>query len=106
MSTIDKGSRWRLKVQTFLNELGYSTSARAWMKPGDDITASRGMLELSIEVKDHRALNLASWVDQAERQAPAGAIPVVVAHRLGKASVAEAYVILSGRAFAELLESL
>jgi predicted alpha/beta hydrolase family esterase len=93
-------------VELFLNAAGYETSARHWMEPGDDITARRGMLELSIEAKDHRALALASWVDQAERNAPEGAIAVVVAHRLGKAGVAEAYVILSGRSFADLLESL
>jgi hypothetical protein len=106
MSTIGKGTRWRRQVELYLNAAGYETSSRAWMEPGDDITARRGMLELSIEAKDHRALNLAGWVDQAERQAPEGAIPVVVAHRLGKAGVAEAYVVLSGRSFADLLESL
>ena len=106
MSTITKGTRWAHKVRTFLDELGYETTAKAWMEPGDDILAKRGMLTLSVEAKDHRKLGLAGWVDQAERQAPEGAIPVVVAHRLGKAGVAEAYVILSGAAFADLLESL
>jgi hypothetical protein len=106
MSTITKGTRWAHKVRTFLDELGYETTARAWMAQGDDITAIRGMLELSVECKDHRTLNLAGWVDQAHRQAPEGAIPVVVAHRLGKAAAEDAYVIMSGRAFAELLESL
>lgn len=106
MSTITKGSTWRRKVQVFLEAAGYETTARAWMERGDDITAIRGMLELSIECKDHRKLDLAGWVDQAERQAPAEAIPVVFAHRLGKAGAAEAYVIMSGRAFADLLESL
>jgi hypothetical protein len=106
MSTITKGTRWRREVQRFLDGIGYSTEARAWMEPGDDITARRGMLELSVECKDHRAFNPSAWVDQAERNAPAGAIPVVFAHRLGKAAVEDAYVILSGRAFAELLESL
>lgn len=106
MSTITKGTRWRRQVELYLQAAGYETSSKAWMEPGDDITARRGMLELSVECKDHRALALASWVDQAERQAPEGAIPIVVSHRLGKAGVAEAYVILSGRSFADLLESL
>jgi hypothetical protein len=106
MSTITKGTRWAHRVREFLEAAGYETTSRAWMERGDDITARRGMLELSVECKDHRALNLAGWIDQAARQAPEGAIPVVVAHRLGKAGVAEAYVVLSGAAFAELLESL
>lgn len=106
MSTITKGTIWRRKVQIFLEAAGYATTARAWMDRGDDITATRGMLELSIECKDHRTLNLAGWVDQAERQAPPDAIPLVIAHRLGKGSAEDAYVIMSGRAFADLLESL
>lgn len=106
MSTITKGTRWRHAVQVFLEAAGYATTARPWMEAGDDITATRGMLALSVECKDHRALNLAGWVDQAERQAPRDAIPVVIAHRLGKASAEDAYVIMSGRAFADLLESL
>ena len=106
MSTITKGTRWRHLVQSMLTGLGWETTARAWMVPGDDITARRGMVELSIECKDHRSLSLSAWVDQAARNAPEGAIPVVIAHRLGKASAEDAYVIMSGRAFADLLESL
>jgi hypothetical protein len=106
MSTIDKGSHWRKLVQDWLAELGYECKAKAWMQPGDDITAVRGMLTLSIEAKDHRKLALAGWVDQAAKQCPDGQIPVVVAHRLGKSRPEDAYVIMSGRAFADLLESL
>lgn len=106
MSTITKGTRWRKNVQDWLTGLGYECTAKAWMQPGDDITAIRGMLALSIEAKDHRALSLATWVDQAERQCPDQQVPVVIAHRLGKAKPEDAYVIMSGRAFADLLESL
>lgn len=106
MSTITKGTRWVHKVRTLLELAGYDTKSRAWMDRGDDITAVRGMLALSIECKDHRALNLAGWVDQAERNAPAGAIPLVFAHRLGKAGAEGGYVIMSGATFLDLLESL
>lgn len=106
MSTITKGTHWRKRVQDWLSGLGYECTAKAWMQPGDDITASRGMLTLSIEAKDHRSLSLASWVDQAAKQCPEGQIPVVVAHRLGKSRAEDAYVIMSGTAFADLLESL
>jgi hypothetical protein len=106
MNTTTKGTRWRRQVQDWLESLGYECQAKPWMAPGDDMTATRGMLTLSVETKDHRALSLASWVDQAERQCPDGQIPVVVAHRLGKAKPESSYVILSGAAFAELLESL
>lgn len=106
MSNVSKGSRWRKSVQDWFTALGYDTTFRAWTQPGDDITVSRGMLTLSVETKDHRTLALAAWVDQADRQAPDGHIPVVVAHRPGKGSPAEAYVIMSAASFADLLESL
>lgn len=106
MSTITKGTRWRKLVQDWLTKLGYECQAKAWMQPGDDITASRGMLALSIECKDHRALSIGTWVDQAERQCPEGHIPLVVAHRLGHARAEDAFVIMSARSFGDLLESL
>jgi hypothetical protein len=96
MSTIDKGTRWRRKVQDYLDAGGMITSARAWMEPGDDITAAAGGIALSVEAKDHRTLSLAGWVDQASRNAPAGAVPVVIAHRQGHAGVDQAYVIMRG----------
>jgi hypothetical protein len=106
MNTTTKGTRWRRQVQDWLEALGYDCVARPWMQPGDDMTVRRGMLALSVETKDHRALALSTWVDQANRQAPDGQIPVVIAHRLGKAKPQDCYVIMSGAAFADLLESL
>ena len=106
MNTTTIGTRWRKVVQDWFTRLGYDTEAKAWMQPGDDITVTRGMLTLSVECKDHRTLSLAQWVNQAEEQCPAGHIPVVIAHRLGHASADGAYVIMSGAAFSELLESL
>jgi hypothetical protein len=106
MSTITKGTRWRKLVQDWFTQLGYETKAKAWMAPGDDLTASRGMLALSVECKDHRTLSLGTWVDQAERQCPPDQIPIVVAHRLGHARAEDAFVIMSAHSFGDLLESL
>jgi len=106
MSTITIGTRWRKTVQDWFTRLGYDTEAKAWMQPGDDLTVTRGMLTLSVECKYQRALSLAQWVNQAEEQCPPGQIPVVIAHRLGRANAEGAYVIMSGASFAELLESL
>jgi hypothetical protein len=103
MSTIDKGTRWRRKVQDYLEAAGMPTSARAWMEPGDDITAAAGGIALSVEAKDHRALSLSTWVDQAVRNAPDGAVPLVVAHRQGHAGVDQAYVIMRGQDLLALL---
>ena len=105
-NAVAKGTRWRKLVQDWLSGLGYECTAKAWMAPGDDIEATRGMLTLSVECKDHRTLSLGTWVDQADRQCPEGHIAVVVAHRLGHSRAEDAFVILSARSFGELLESL
>jgi hypothetical protein len=106
MNTTTKGTRWRRQVQDWLEALGYHCVAKPWMAPGDDMTVTRGMLALSVETKDHRTLNLSGWVDQAVRQCPDGQIPVVIAHRLGRGQPRDSYVIMSGAAFADLLETL
>ena len=106
MSTVGKGSRWRHRVQEWLGAIGAVTTATRWMEPGDDIKASLGSTMLSLECKDHRSLNLAGWVDQANRNAIDPAIGIVIAHRLGKADVDNAYVIMSGHMFARLLKEL
>ncbi len=75
------------------------------MEAGDDITAHLGSLALSVECKDHRAFDLAGWTRQAEANAPAEHVAVVVAKRRGKTSPEAAYVILSGASFARLIGS-
>lgn len=103
VNTHRKGSRWRRAVQDWLGHNGWATRFRGLGEAGDDITASRAGLALSVECKDHQRFDLAGWVDQAERQAPVDAIPIVIAHRRGHASVNGAYVVMSGRAFARLM---
>ena len=51
-------------------------------------------------------MNLSGWVTQAEEQAEEGELPVVIHKRVGKASVAEHYVTMSGAAFTQLVELL
>lgn len=105
MSTVSKGRRWVHVVDQWLTRAGAVTTARPWMEPGDDLHVVIGDVVLSVEGKDHRTLNLAGWVDQAGRNAPDGAVPVVIAHRLGKSQPDDAYVVMSGRAFLELVTS-
>ena len=106
MNTLVKGNTWRRAVDLWLGAAGFITQVRGLGYPGDDIAAIRGPVALSVEAKNHRAINLAGWVDQAEGNATGAQIPVVVAHRKGKSSVDDAYVVMSGRAFARLIERL
>jgi hypothetical protein len=104
MRALEKGSRWRREVHLWLLERGFDVTRRDHYLPGDDLQASIPGLELSVEAKNHRELAIGAFVDQANRQAHAGQIPVVFAHRRNRASVDDCYVIMSGRAFGDLIK--
>ena len=102
VDTHRKGWLWRRKVQVELEAAGLDTRCRGIGEAGDDITVA-GCPPLSVETKNERRHELSLWLDQAERQAPRGSVPLVWAHRRGKHSALDGYVILSGRAFLRLL---
>lgn len=106
VATLVKGGRWRRAVEVFLNDHGFSTVPRGLGYAGDDITATRRDLALSIEAKNHQRWAPAAWVDQAVEQAPKGAVPVVFAHRRGKTRPADGYVIMRGKDFITLIGDL
>lgn len=98
-----KGSHWRRRIEVALQSNGYATTFRGIGLPGDDITVHSDP-PLSIEAKNHANYSIADWVDQSLRQAPAGSIPVVWAHRRGRSRAEDGYVILTGENFLRLLE--
>jgi hypothetical protein len=62
---------------------------------------------LSVETKNHQTTQLASFVDQAVRQAAKrGLLPVVVHKRVRKGDVGEHYVTMRASDFAALLGKL
>lgn len=105
-NSVRKGTTWTRRVRERFEAAGWSVITRPWMDRGDDLVARREGITLSLECKDHRTLALAGWVDQAGRQASAGQIPVVIAHRLGKGSVDEAYAVLPVVVLLGLLDRL
>jgi hypothetical protein len=108
IATLEKGNRWRHKVAMMLGGLGL-VEKRGIGDAGDDLTVWIGAdphLILSVECKNEQAMTPAKWLTQAETQAPAGRIPIVVAHRRGKDNAEDGYVIMSGRTFVRLLLAL
>lgn len=111
MNANRKGWAWRRKIELWLQEAGFRTITRGIGFSGDDIYATRGTLgslNLSVEAKNCKAITLADFVDQAERQAatyPAehGVLPVCIIHRRGRDSVDDGYVVMSGATFIELV---
>ena len=104
MKALVKGSAWRRKVHVWLEQAGFQVTRRDHYQPGDDLQATMPGMSLSIEAKNHRELTIAAFVDQAEQQAPSTHIPIVFAHRRSKAEVDDCYVIMSGRAFRQLIQ--
>jgi len=100
-----KGSRWRKKCQTFLEELRFHCTPRPWMEKGDDITASAHWVELSVEAKDHKRVRVWEFIDQAIGNATPLQVPVVMAKREGHTEPEDALVIMTGAGFATLLKS-
>lgn len=105
INTHAKGGKFRHEVELWLQDAGFTTTVRGLGFAGDDIVAVRDLLALSIEAKNQRAIELARFVDQAVANAGL-AIPVVVVHRKGRASVDDAYVVLPGAAFVQLITEL
>lgn len=102
MNATRKGSLYRKVVQDALDEAGFSTTFRAWLMAGDDITAIGHGVELSIEVKDHKKFALASFVDQARKNARPDQVPVVFVRRKGKPG--HSYVVMDQEDFTRLLQ--
>jgi len=113
MNNHEKGSRWRHLVDDWFREAGFITHVRGIGWSGDDLLVLEGdnhcwvaPLRLSVECKNQKALTVAAFVDQAVEQAhdyPELTLPVVIAHRRGRASVDDAHVIMPGWAFIELV---
>jgi hypothetical protein len=105
-----KGSMWRHKVEAWFADAGFATTVRGIGYAGDDLLAevehNDHWLQLSVEAKNHREITLSKFVDQSVDQAASydnGTLPVAVIHRPGRAQVDDAYVVLPGWAFIELV---
>lgn len=103
MNTVRKGSVWRRQVEVWLQRAGAVTTSRGIGFPGDDIDARLNGVVLSIEAKNTVSVSLSAWVAQARENAGPGRHPVVVAHRKGRTSVDDAYVVMTGADFIALL---
>ena len=100
-----KGSQFERDVVAYLRANGHQYAERAYGAGRPD---GRGDIDgipgWTLELKNHRALELSAWQDEAERERENGRrrFAAVVFKRRNK-PVADAYVLLSLSTFAELL---
>jgi len=107
-----KGTRFESEIVELLAEqFDAQRLPRTGVKDEGDVEVRFDKFRLVIEAKNHKGLNLADWVKQAEveadnREAKLGdtaCVPVVFAKRRGK-SVANAYVVMDASEFILLLK--
>lgn len=101
-----KGSRAERQVADYLVGSGLLVEripAGATLDRGD--LWVEGTVMPTIDVKDHKEITLAAWVDRANEQAENAGRPfgAVWHKRRGKGSPGDWYVTLSGASFAHLL---
>jgi hypothetical protein len=100
-----KGSQFERDVVAFLRDHGHPDAERAYGagRP-EDVGDVEGVEGFVIECKAVKAIDLAGWCDEAERERVNASQPYggVIAKRRGKA-IGAAYVVLSLDAFARLL---
>lgn len=102
-----KGTKWESKVVDFLQTSGWPHAERRALNGARDKGDVTGLPGIVIECKDENRHSIGSWVNEANIEATnANAeLGVVWAHRKGKASAADGYVIMDGESFARLLKA-
>ncbi len=102
----EKGTKWAKKIVDYLIEQGWPHAEHRNKNGAKDRGDITGVVGAMIEAKNEKGYKLAEWSNEAEREkAEAKAsVGVVWAHRVGKASAADGYVIMSGAQFVQLLK--
>jgi hypothetical protein len=100
-----KGSTFERSVATYLRENGHRHCERAYGagRPAD-VGDFNGIVGWTLECKNHRSIDLAGWIDEAEAERANGkrGFAAVIAKRRGKAT-AQSYVVMSLATFARVL---
>lgn len=101
-----KGTAAESAVVAYLRERGAIHAERRALNGANDRGDIAGLPGVCIEVKDHARIDLASFVDEAQRESWNGPVPEVGAawiKRRGKGSPAAWYVAMTGEQFVTLL---
>ena len=102
-SSLQRGRRFQTLIRQWFADAGLSVveTGGAGLDSGDLLVL--GAPNVAVETKSQSRLDLSGWLDQACEQAPAGAVPIVVHKRRGKADAGESYVTLRLEDFGRLL---
>lgn len=100
-----KGTRWETAIVDYLRGIGWVHAERRALHGSADRGDIAGLAGVVIEAKNQERHSLAEWVDEAvaEGDNARADVAVVWAHRRGKASPADGYVVMTGTQFVSLL---
>lgn len=103
-----RGTRAESAVVDYLNSFGYTTAERRALAGALDKGDIAGMDNLVIEVKDWARMDLAGWVDEAEKEKYNAKADFGVAwhKRRGRGTPGDWYVTMTGRQFMGFLALL
>jgi len=101
-----KGTRHESAIVTFLRDHGFTWADRVPLsgsRDRGDVTVGPG--SPVIEAKNQNRHSFAEWLDEANAEAANAGAPfgVVWAHRRGKGSPGDGYVVMDGSAFVLLM---
>lgn len=110
MTSVSKqrGSRWELDVVKYLREAGHKYAERAYgAGRRDDKGDVAGFPGWVFECKNHRAIDLAGWMDETDREKKNARADygVAIIKRRNKPTK-EGYVVMTLEQFAEILKDL
>ena len=102
-----KGTAWESKIVAYLQARGWPHAERRTLSGIHDKGDVSGIPGIVIEAKDQARHSFAEWLDEAtlERDNARADVAVVWAHRRGKSSPRDGYVLMDGETFTWLLKS-
>lgn len=100
-----RGTRWETAIVTYLRDQGWVHAERRALAGSVDRGDIAGIIGVIIEAKNQARHSWAEWVDEALTEAShhPDDLGVVWAHRRGKGSPGDGYVVMDGATFTRLL---
>ena len=100
-----KGTRWASRIVNFLRVSGWPHAELRNLSGAKDRGDIAGVIGVCIEAKNQARHSMAEWLDEANTEAANAHAPfgVVWAHRRGKGSPGDGYVVMDGHTFVKLL---
>ena len=101
-----KGTFWESAIVAYLQAAGWVHAERRTLSGAHDRGDVAGLPGVVIEAKNAAKVELAGWLDEAEREAAnaGAAVGVVWFKRRGRTSPGKGFVLMTGDQFADLLK--